>query len=118
MHEIGLCDAIFEAALRRAGGRRVSSMRVRVSGHAVDPDVIDQGLRMVAAGTPVEGARVEIVTEPLSVRCDGCGGESAATDARALAACARCGGVDVRVVTTEPLVVESITFEEPAQGRA
>ncbi|RSN09312.1 hydrogenase expression/synthesis HypA [Nonomuraea sp. WAC 01424] len=115
MHELGLCDAIVEAALGRAGGRRVNALRVRVGGHPVDQQVIDLGFRMAAAGTVVQDASVELVAEPLRVRCAGCGAEQEARAATDLLACRGCGGLDVESVTEESVVVESITFE-PAAG--
>jgi hydrogenase nickel incorporation protein HypA/HybF len=112
MHEMGMCEAIVEAALHRAHGRPVRAIRVRIGGHPVDPAVIEQGVRMAAAGTVAEGAAVELVPEPLAVRCGTCGEESAVTSAMALAACPRCGAVDVSSVGREDVVLESITVDQ------
>lgn len=114
MHELGLCEAIVEAALRRADGRRVHGVRVRVSGHPVDPGVIDQGFQLAAMGTPAEGARVEVVQEPAMARCRACGGRSPADAAPNLIACPRCGGLDVEADEGHGAVLESITVDEPA----
>lgn len=116
MHEMGMCDAIVDAAVRRAGGRRVTGVRVRLTGHPVDPDVIDQGFRLAAAGTAVEGASVELVVRPPEVRCRDCGGRTDAADARSLVACPRCGGVDVEATGHEEVVVESIAFAAAEDG--
>jgi hydrogenase nickel incorporation protein HypA/HybF len=117
MHETGLCDAIVQAVLHQAEGRRVTTVRVRVGGHVggheIDPAVIDQGFRVAASGTPAQDADVEVVIEPLSVRCRGCGGQGAATDALSLVACPRCGGVDIEVTGGAEVELEAITF---AQG--
>lgn len=110
MHEIGLCEAIVEVTLRQAGGRPVTSVRVRAGGHPVDPVVLDQGFRLAAAGTPAADAVVELVVEPPSVRCRRCGAEAPAVNALDLAACFRCGGVDVEVTGTDEVVLESITL--------
>lgn len=118
MHEMGVCDAIVDAAVRRAGGRRVSSVRVRVAGHPIDPDVLDQGFRLASAGTAVEGASVELVTSPPRVRCRDCGGDTEAADALCLAACPRCGGVDVEASGGEEVVVEAIAFATPEDAVA
>ncbi|GAA2453796.1 hypothetical protein GCM10010191_85680 [Actinomadura vinacea] len=106
-----MCEAIVEAALQRAGGRPVRAIRVRIGGHPVDPGVIEQGVRMAAAGTAVEGAGVDLVLEPLSVRCGDCGRETAVTSAMVLAACPACGAVDVESTGRDDVVLESITVD-------
>ncbi len=114
MHELGLCEAIVAAVLKRADGRRVSGARVRISGHPVDPGVIDQGFRMAAAGTPAADALVEVVHEPASVRCRGCGESSTAAAVPNLVVCPRCGGLDIEVAAGHEAVLESITVDESA----
>ncbi|WP_235018030.1 hydrogenase maturation nickel metallochaperone HypA/HybF [Thermomonospora echinospora] len=116
---MGLCEAIVDATLRRAGGRRVSAVRVRATGHPVDPGVVEQGFRLAAAGTVAEGAALDLVVEPPAVRCRSCDETSPVTTATALAACPRCGGLDVTVPAGDGLVVESIatTDNEPASAR-
>lgn len=116
MHELGMCEAIVEAVLRRAAGRPVRGMRVRVGGHPVDPRVIEQGVQVAAAGTAAEGARVDLVLEPLSVRCARCGAQTPVTTAMSMAACPECGAVDVQSVGSEDVVLESITVDAPAGG--
>jgi hydrogenase nickel incorporation protein HypA/HybF len=111
MHEMGMCEAIVEAALNRARGRQVRGIRVRIGGHPVDRGVIEQGVRMAAAGTLAEGADLDLIPEPLAVRCGTCGEESAVTSAVALAACPECGAVDVRSVGGTDVVLESITVD-------
>lgn len=110
MHELGICDALVEAAVRRAAGRRVSVVRARLTGHPVDPEVIDQGFRLSAAGTAVEGARIELAVRPPEARCRDCG----QTGSASLIACTRCGGVDVELADGPEIVLESIAFEAPA----
>ncbi|GAA4147401.1 hydrogenase maturation nickel metallochaperone HypA [Actinomadura keratinilytica] len=111
MHEMGMCEAIVEAAVRRAGGRRVRGVRVRVGGHAVDPGVVEQGFRMAAAGTVAQDAALDLVVVPLTARCGGCGARSPVDDAAHLVACPNCGGVDVEVTGHDDVVLESITMD-------
>lgn len=112
MHETGLCEAIVEATLRRAAGRRVTGLRVRIGGHPVDPGVVDQGIRLAAAGTAAEHAIVELIFDPLWTHCRGCGHTAAVADHHALVGCPQCGGVDVDVDGSAGTVLESITVED------
>ena len=91
MHEMGLCEAIVAATLREAGDRRVTGVRVRVGGHAVDPAVVQQGLQLAAAGTPAADAEVQLQVRPPVAHCRGCGCDHPATDALHLVACPSCG---------------------------
>jgi hydrogenase nickel incorporation protein HypA/HybF len=110
VHELGLCDAVVAAALRRAGERRVTAMRVRIGGHPVDPDVVRQGIALVAAGTAADGVDIDLVLEPMHVRCPGCG-DSPVLDHLAMVACPRCGGIDIELIGDERVVLESIELE-------
>lgn len=110
MHEMGLCEAIAEAIEHRAGGRRVTWARVRVGGHAVDPEVIRQGVAMAAAGGPAGDVKLDVVVDPAHARCGRCGTETAVTDALGLVACQSCGGIDVEVVGTEEAVLEAVAY--------
>ena len=114
MHEMGLCEAIVRVARSRAAGRRVSGVKVRLGGHPVDPEAVDQGFRLAAAGTELEGAGLDLVMEPLSVHCRDCGGTSPVGSAQSLAACPVCGGVDVEARGRDDAVLESITLAEDA----
>ncbi|MFI6326783.1 hydrogenase maturation nickel metallochaperone HypA [Micromonospora chersina] len=116
MHETGLSEAIVAAAVRRAAGRRVTGLRVRIGGHAVDPDVVTQGIQVAAAGTVVADSAVDLVLEPMTVRCHECGGSEPIRDHLAMVACPRCGGVDIEVGGSDDVVLESITVASPAMG--
>jgi hydrogenase nickel incorporation protein HypA/HybF len=118
MHESGLCEAMVAATLRRANGRRVHAVRVRIGGHPVDPEVIAQGFRVAALGTVAEDATVDVVLDPMTVRCNDCGAQSPVTDAFALAACPRCGGIDVEATGHEDATLESITVSPASAPEA
>ena len=114
MHEMSLCEAIVAATLRESGGRPVTAVRVRVRGHPVDQEVVQQGFSLAAARTGAARARVQLSVEPPIARCRGCGSSTPAVDALRLVACPACGGVDVEVMEDDDgIIVESITFAEP-----
>jgi len=112
---MGLSDAIVQATLRRARGRPVESVRVRIGGHPVDPSVIDQGFRLAAMGTVAADASLDVVVEPMLVHCNRCGQDSPAQDPLDMVACAACGGVDVEVRGSEAVVLESISLRRSGE---
>ncbi len=110
MHEFGLCEAILDAVERRADGRRVTGVRVRIGTlHRVAEPALDQAFTMVAAGTVAEDAEVDLVVVPVRVDCRTCG--LAAESQDPLAVCAGCGGTDLDATGGDDLVLESIVLE-------
>ncbi|SBT43036.1 hydrogenase/urease maturation nickel metallochaperone HypA [Micromonospora narathiwatensis] len=116
MHETGLSEAIVAAAVRRAAGRRVTGLRVRIGGHPVDAAVVTQGIRVAAVGTVAADTAVDLVLEPMTVRCHECGRDGPITDHLAMVACPQCGGVDVDVAGDDDVVLESITVDTAELG--
>jgi hydrogenase nickel incorporation protein HypA/HybF len=110
VHELGLCEGVLQAVERRAAGRRVTRVRVRVGAqHRVVPSAL------VAQGTVADGAAVDLVTVPVRIRCLDCGHEGEATDA--LAACPACGGLDLETEGGDELILEAIHVEEEDVSR-
>lgn len=109
MHELGMCEAIVAATLHRAAGRRVTNLRVRVGGHAVDPDVVTQGIQLAAAGTVAQSADIDLILVPMSMSCGDCGHTGTIANHLAMVACPSCGGLDIQVAGDEDVMLESIT---------
>ena len=62
MHEVGLCEGIVDAALRRAAGRRPVCVRVRVGGHhAADREALEQAFQVLTMETELSDATLEVV---------------------------------------------------------
>lgn len=58
-------EAILDAVERRAAGRKVHRVKVRVGTlHGVVGPALDQGFAMVSEGTVAEGAVLEVVEVP------------------------------------------------------
>jgi hydrogenase nickel incorporation protein HypA/HybF len=112
VHELGLCDGVVEAICRRAGGRPVGWARVRIGGHAVDPEVIAQGVALAAAGTEAEDLTLEVIVDPVRVHCGSCGAEEPVANALGLAACSHCGGIDVELIGSEHAVLEAVGYRK------
>src|SRR5437764_15169832 len=65
MHELSIAASVVEIAGRHAAGRRVTQVTVKV-GHLrqVVPSALAFSFEVVAEGTPVEGAELEIEAVP------------------------------------------------------
>ncbi len=75
MHEVGLVGELVDAAVERAGGRRVLLVRVRRA-TTIPDEVFRQAFQMLAPGTVLEAASLEV--EPFEVRLScGCGFDGA-----------------------------------------
>lgn len=109
MHEFGLCEDIMGAVERRAAGRRVTGVRVRVGTmHRVSEPALAQAFSQVATGTVADGATIEVVSVPMEVTCRSCGTVADSHDA--FDVCAECGGVDLDVNGGDELLLESINL--------
>jgi len=110
MHEFGMCDGIVEAVQRRAGGRPVARVRVRVGTlHRVVDAAFQQAFAHASEGTEAEHAAVELVVIPMSATCQGCGVVVEANEM--VTVCAGCGGTDLELTAGEELILESIEYE-------
>ncbi|KWX04814.1 hydrogenase expression/synthesis, HypA [Carbonactinospora thermoautotrophica] len=113
MHEVGLCEAILDAVERRAAGRPVRAVKVRVGAlHRVVDSAMDSAFAMVATGTVAEHARIDLVVIPVRCRCPECGAQTEAEEM--VAVCPRCGATGMELLSGDELLLESITL---APGR-
>ena len=111
MHELSIAQAVIDIAVAHARGRRVSGVEIHI-GHLrqVVPAALEFAFGLVAEGTPVEGARLEIEHVAAAGRCRRCGRETE-LDGWPLA-CGACGGLDVEVIRGEELLVASLECED------
>jgi hydrogenase nickel incorporation protein HypA/HybF len=119
MHELSIADAIVAIAADHAAGRPVSRVEVKI-GHLrqVVPSALSFAFELVAQGTTVEGAELEIEDVPARIACRSCAAVSRVTEFPL--ACPGCGGLDVDLRSGEELLVDSLELvEEPiAVGRS
>jgi hydrogenase nickel incorporation protein HypA/HybF len=111
MHELSIADAVVTIASRHAAGRKVTRVELKV-GHLrqVVPSALEFAFELVAQGTPVEGAVLEMEEVPATVSCGSCG---ARTQLEAFPAhCGECGALDVEVSGGDELLVEALELEE------
>lgn len=107
MHEFGLCEDILGAVERRAAGRRVTGVRVRVGAqHRVSEPALAQAFALIATGTVADGATMEVVPVPMRVTCRSCGAQADSEDA--FERCSACAGTDLDVRGGDEFLLESI----------
>lgn len=84
---------IVDEELRAHGVRRLTLARVRYGALAnVVPEAMRMAFEVSITGTPHEGARLELVEEPIRVRCSVCGHVFSPPDREALfLPCPACG---------------------------
>jgi hydrogenase nickel incorporation protein HypA/HybF len=82
----------------------------------VAPSALSFSFELVAQGTPVEGAQLEMEEVPAVGRCRDCGTESRLESFPLR--CRRCEGFDLEVLRGEELFVEFLELEEdPAKDK-
>ena len=106
MHELSLTQGIVETITDRLGPRRIVMVRLeigRLSGVVVDS--VRFCFDLVVAGTPLEGARLEIVEPGGRARCRDCAVEFSSDDPILLCPC---GSSDVEVLAGRELLIKAI----------
>ena len=111
MHELSIAESVVRIASRQADGRRVTKVQMKV-GHLrqVVPSALAFGFELLAEGTPVEDAVLEMEQVPAEGRCRGCGAESRLGSFPLQ--CRGCGSFDLEILKGEELLVESLELEE------
>jgi hydrogenase nickel incorporation protein HypA/HybF len=112
VHELGVCEGLLAAVARRAAGREVARVRFRAGVlHRIDEPALQQAFELVSAGTVADGATLELVTLPVTVRCRTCGAETVSGDM--VTACGTCGATDLDLRGGDELVLESLEIAAP-----
>jgi hydrogenase nickel incorporation protein HypA/HybF len=109
MHELAITQGVVETIVERTGRSRVTAVHLvigKVSG--VVPDAVRFCFDLVAVGSPVEGARLEIDEPPGRARCRGCAGEF---DVDGLIVLCACGSADVEVLGGDELLIRAVEVE-------
>src|SRR5215208_393057 len=111
LHELSIAESVVSIASRQAGGRRVTKVQMKVGYlRQVVPSALTFGFGLLAEGTPVEGAELELEQIPAEGRCRLCGVESRLGSFPLQ--CEECGGYDLEILKGEELMVETLELEE------
>jgi hydrogenase nickel incorporation protein HypA/HybF len=128
MHELSIASAIQDTVLHHAGGRRVTSVQLRIGRlRQVVPTSLAFYFEIVGRGTLTDGARLDLDLVDARLHCD-CGNEwnpsprpAESEEEVALPPqfrCPDCGEGGGEVIAGEQIEVESIeveTSEPPAE---
>ena len=118
MHELSICGSIADIVSRRAGGRPVRVINVRVGQlRQVVPDTLAYCWEMVSAETSLDGSRLAVEQVPARLRCRDCEIEAEVGDLPVFV-CAKCGGFNTQVVAGEEFLITSLELvpEAGAEG--
>jgi len=112
VHELAIAQSVVAIADRHAHGRRVASVQLQV-GHLrqVVPSALTFAFELVAEGTALEGADLQIEVVGAAGTCRTCGADTILPDFPLC--CAQCGGCDIEVTRGEELLVESLELGDP-----
>ncbi len=111
MHELSIAESVIRIAGGQANGRRVTKIHMKV-GHLrqVVPSALAFSFGLVAEGTPLEGAELEMEEVPATGVCSGCAAESRFESFPLQ--CRACEGFDVEITGGQELLVEYLEMEE------
>jgi hydrogenase nickel incorporation protein HypA/HybF len=112
------CEGVLEAVERRAAGRRVARVGVRIGAvHRVVADAFEQSFQLAAAGGPADGATTVVVVVPVHGHCMDCRHDFDTPDPSP--ACPSCGSLDVAVEGGDDVVLEWLQYVDtgPAADR-
>ncbi len=108
MHEMSYCEGVLEAVLRRASGRPVARVGVRIGAvHRV---------QLAAAGGPAEGATTDLVVVPVQGHCMDCRADFSSADPAP--ACPSCGSLEVAAYGGDEVVLEWLQYVDTAGSAA
>jgi hydrogenase nickel insertion protein HypA len=125
MHEFSIAQQVVEvvrAAADKAGGAKVSEIHLRIGELSfISEEQLSFAIEELARGTPLEGAKLTMGSEPGRAVCESCGAEEPVGYSRLkggglpVAVCGKCGGA-ARLVGGSGCTIENILVEMPEEG--
>lgn len=113
MHEIAITTALMNAVskeVQRRGGGQVIEIAMSVGGlQSVDPHSIQSCFTFLAEGTIMDGAVLMVKRLPIVIHCNACSTDGVADNDFH---CRECGGVDVRILSSGGMTVDSIVVSQ------
>ncbi len=117
MHELSYCEGVLEAVERRAGGREVAAIGVRIGAiHRVVAGAFQQSFQIAAMDGPAAGAVTTVVVVPVHGHCMDCREDFSSADPSP--ACPSCGSLDVAVEGGDDVVLEWLEYVDTSSPTA
>ena len=114
MHALSVCGSIAGIVERRAAGRAVRVIHVRVGQlRQIVPDTLAYCWDLLSADTALAGARLEVESIAARIRCRACGRTADLGDLPVFA-CGGCMSTDVEVVAGEEFLITALDLAEGA----
>jgi hydrogenase nickel incorporation protein HypA/HybF len=112
VHELSICASIADIVTRRAAGRPVGVINVRVGQlRQIVPDTLVYCWGLLCEETSLAGSRIIVETVPARIRCRSCERTADVGDLPVFA-CAGCGGIDVEIVAGEEFLITSLELAD------
>jgi hydrogenase nickel incorporation protein HypA/HybF len=107
VHELSVCDAIVGTTLKRAEGRPVTQVTVRI-GHLrqVVPDALQFGWEILTESTDLAGCTLLIEQVPAAVKCRECEAETVLD--LPILMCSSCESFEVTLLSGEEFLIVSM----------
>ena len=113
MHEMAITQSVLNIVLEAAAGagaKKVTVIRIKMGEYCdVVPGVMREYFTVAAAGTPAQGAVLDIERKPVTMLCRTCRWQGV-VDKRRIR-CPECEGTDLKLLTGREFYVESIEAE-------
>lgn len=113
MHEMSVCESVIRILNREAERHhftRIKTVRIEMGARScVTLEAMDFCFRVIAKGTVADGARLELLREPLVAWCLNCG--DLVSIKERYDACPQCGSYELQINGTDTLRVKNLEVE-------
>lgn len=111
VHELSICKSISDIVGRRAAGREVRIVHVRVGKlRQIVPDTLVYCWSLVNEDSPLAGSELQVESIPAAIRCTSCDHTQTLTEFDFI--CSSCSGQDVEIVAGEEFLITSLELAE------
>jgi len=112
MHEAMVAQSLLAAIAAEVTKQKAKPVSASLSCgelHTINDEALRFAFEAIAAGTPCQGVKLQIVHKPIQAKCKNCG-EVFEIDT-ALLKCTACQSGDFDLMPDSPLLLEEIEFE-------